>query len=135
MRPTICNWWKSCYHQRQLMQISCCPVLSFQSFSLLNSEVSEQTSKLAFAKIFILFNFLKFTKHLHKYKIWKTLEIVSFDFHYYIFNILHLRNVRPQDKHQAFTWYFLRQFCLNFVIFSTDYKLVLLHNFLIIVWA
>ena len=21
MRPTICNWWKSCYHQRQLMQI------------------------------------------------------------------------------------------------------------------
>ena len=19
--PTICNWWKSCYHQRQLMQI------------------------------------------------------------------------------------------------------------------
>ena len=21
MCPTICNWWKSCYHQRQLMQI------------------------------------------------------------------------------------------------------------------
>ena len=21
MRPTICNWWKTCYHQRQLMQI------------------------------------------------------------------------------------------------------------------
>jgi hypothetical protein len=21
-RPTICNWWKSCYHQRQLMQIA-----------------------------------------------------------------------------------------------------------------
>ena len=21
MRPTICNWWKSCYHQRQPMQM------------------------------------------------------------------------------------------------------------------
>ena len=26
-----------------------------------------------------------------KYKIWKTQEIASFDFHYYIFNILNLR--------------------------------------------